>query len=648
MQFMRKTHKSKTYISHWVLPVMGMILISSCDSLESPTDETDSEKLEDAIILEEEGDSLEVIIGTFLGNDQRNYYGDSIGDELNELWKLHLGSGTTNLADGAVTWSGAGWTGQPLVVREKENKYLLLGCYDHNLKKIDARTGNLIWSYEYDDVIKGTGSIWQNDKAEKPENRLVILQGSRLGNQNSLAAKSVYSYRAVSYFTGEELWRMNSKKSRSYSRDVDASAITMGDTAYIGLENGTFISFGPGEKHWKPIESTNYFEPSIFQELPLYSSDDAVKHGGNLVTEASPARIDDHIYIASGSGHVYGYSLKTKSMDWVFDIGADLDGSPVVTSDGCLLVTVEKQYVKGRGGVFKLDPRKSPDDCVVWFFPTGDREFADWHGGVIGSVSVNDSYNEFGQFPYLAAFTGIDGWFYLVNHAEIDPEKTSLGPDAETIYPMPILMEKRNIGPSISTPIFVQNKIVAAGYHGINLFNVDANGKITSTVKKQGVFEASPVADQGKIYIASRNGYLYCLGAEEEYTDGSDLLAKSQSTAKVKDPNLPIKTVSKPKKTVKPLKKSKAKEKPVSATVSQKELKTGSYYLVAGAFGVRGNAVNLVKDFKTKGLDAFITEGPNDLSYVIVGQATSKESIAEEKSKLKNKYGIDAWVYQGN
>ncbi len=642
---MLQTNTFQTYKWHCLLIAIGMMVISSCDTTESDDSKRESEKLASASMLTEERDSLEVIIGTFLGNDQRNYYGDSIGNELNELWKLHLGSGITNLADGAVTWSGAGWTGQPLVVREKEEKYLLLGCYDHNLKKIDAQTGDLVWSYEYDDVIKGTGSIWQNDKAENPENRLVILQGSRLGNQNSLAAKTVYSYRAVSYLTGKELWRMNSKKSRSYSRDVDASAITLGDTAYIGLENGTFISFGPGEKHWKPIESTEYFEPSIFQELPLYTSADAISHGGNLVTEASPARIGNHIYIASGSGHVYGYNLKTKSMDWDFDIGADLDGSPVVTSDGCLLITVEKQYVKGKGGVFKLNPQKSPEDCVVWFFPTGDREFADWHGGVIGSAAVNDAYNEFGQSPYLAAFTGIDGWFYLVNHTELDPLKTSLGPDAETSYPMPVLMEKRNIGPSISTPIFVKNKIVAAGYHGINLFDINGNGEIIAEVKKQGVFEASPVADQGRIYIASRNGYLYCLGSKEEESDGNDLIAESQTIKKKGDSPVkaPTKTISKPKKTIKPTKK--AKESSIETSPSKKEMQKGTFYLVAGAFGVKSNAVNLVRDFKSKGLKAFVAHGPNALSYVIVGQASSKESIAKEKSAVQNKFGVDAWVY---
>lgn len=638
----------KTVRHHrFVYPVIfaGVFVISACEAnVESPpvSNEMISAESETA----EEQDSIEIINGTFLGNDQRNYYGDSIGNELKELWKLHLGTGTTNLADGPVEWSGAGWTGQPLVVREHDKKYLLLGCYDHNLKKIDAATGNLVWSYEYDDVIKGTGSIWDNADAEKPEDRLVILQGSRLGNQNSLSAPEVYSYRAISYMTGEELWRMNSKRSSSYSRDVDASAITIGDTAYIGLENGSFISFGPGKEHLKPIASTEYFEPSVFQELPLYEKEDVWKHGGNLVTEASPARIGDRIYIASGSGHVYGYNLTTKSIDWTFDIGSDLDGSPVVTSDGCLLITVEKQYISGRGGVFKLNPAKSPEDCVVWYFPTGDREFADWKGGVIGSVAINDQYNDSGEYPFMAVFTGIDGKLYLVDHKSIDPDNVCSGPNDEQSYPMPVLLEERNIGPSISTPIFVQNKIVAAGYHGLNLYEVNKTGQIIASTKKNGVFEASPVADQGKIYIASRNGYLYCLGSENEFSSDSELVADVQYkkvTPKFSKPK-PIKKEP-VKKEVKKPSKPKVAQKPEIKNSGSKSLRKGYYYIVAGAFGVKSNAVKEVKRYCAMGIDAFMTPAANNMNYVIVGGAGSKTEILSIKSKLLDEKGVEGWIY---
>ncbi len=62
---------------------------------------------------------------------------------------------------------------------------------------------------------------------------------------NSFDDQYIPSYRAVSYMTGKELWQMNSKKTDSYSRDVDGSALVVNDTAYLALENALFTVFNP-------------------------------------------------------------------------------------------------------------------------------------------------------------------------------------------------------------------------------------------------------------------------------------------------------------------------------------------------------------------------------------------------------------------
>ena len=79
---------------------------------------------------------------------------------------------------------------------------------------------------------------------------------------------------------------------------------------------------------------------------------------------------------------------------------------------------------------------------------------------------------------------------------------------------MPKLVKKIKLGASISTPIFVRNKLIAAGYGGIYLFSYDKDSNFKLLDKFESSFESTPIAIDGNIYIASRNGYLYCFGDE--------------------------------------------------------------------------------------------------------------------------------------
>ena len=460
---------------------------------------------------------VDVKIRTFLGNFERNYYGNKAPSRLDILWTKFLGSGytVTSREEGPVKWSGCGWTGQPLLVEEDGEYYLIQGAYDHKLKKLEASTGKTIWEYEYDDVLKGTGTILSNKYARNFGKSLIILQGSRRGVKNSLHSDKIPSFRAISYFYGIEYWRLDVKKTASYSRDTDASALILNDTVYIGLENAIFTALNPNPD--SVVKKDGMEQPKIYQELTLYNDKDIAKHRGNLVIESSPCLLNDRIYITAGSGHVYGYNIKTKKIDWDFYIGSDLDGTPVVTEDSCLLVTVEKQYIEGKGGVFKLDPSRCESEAVVWYFPTGNATLAEWKGGVIGSASINDR-TRLENHPYLAAFSAIDGYLYVVNHKEIDKVKGKVyGPDNKRTYPTPELVFKKRIGGAISTPIIVGDKLVACGYGGIYLFESDEKGNFELLDNRYlGVFEATPIAWDGKIYVGSRNGYLYCFGEYED------------------------------------------------------------------------------------------------------------------------------------
>jgi len=456
---------------------------------------------------------VEFVIQSFLGNWKRNYYGNEAPGRLEYLWKFNLGKGKTVISKkiGEKEWAGSGWTGQPLLVREDKDLYLIQGSLDHHLKKINAETGELIWEYKFDDVIKGTGTLWMNSNASHLDESVIILEGSRRGYENDLYSRYVPSYRAVSYFSGKELWRLNVTRTASYSRDVDGSALVFNRTAYVGLENALFTVFDPDPVSAKLIDGM--LQPNVHQQLKLYQQSDQIRHGGNLVVESSPALLGDMIYITAGSGHVYGYDINKSELVWDFYIGSDMDGSPVVTDDSCLIVTVEKQYIEGRGGIFKLDPKKLPGEAVVWYFPTEDDTLETWQGGVIGSVGINDATKS-ANTPNLCTFIGIDGYLYVVDHKKIDAQVGLVyGPNNKKKYPTPQLVFKKQIGPSISTPIVVGDKIIATGYHGIYLFKYDSGLSFQLLDKqRRSAIESTAIVHDRKIYIGARDGFLYALG----------------------------------------------------------------------------------------------------------------------------------------
>ena len=469
----------------------------------------------------------ELLIPTFLGNDQRCYYGQGVPQGLRLQHRFLLGTGVTNF-QGLHRWSGAGWTGQPTLVRDRGVLYLVIGALNHELRKIRLPDFKVVWSYRFDDILKGTATIYR-DPTAPPDDQIVILQGSRQGVQRSLSSPVVPSLRAVSFRTGQSLWQMNIPLTASYSRDHDGSPLYLGDrhTVFTGAENG--MGYFLAGQVTATRQAQGLTQPTLLGQVQLYQREDMARQGGNLVTESSAARWQDHIYVTAGSGRVYGIDLQTGKIDWQFLVGTDLDGSPVIDRQGHLYCTVEKEYNAGFGGVLKLRPHQPQP--VVWFLPTANTRVASWQGGIIGSVALNDAYNPAGDRPRLFATLALDGYLYIGSQTQVVANKTTPGPRLEARYPTPWVPIRHKLVPSISTPIFTDgDRLIAAGYGGIYLFQLHFRPQATVTPTsllndrgepfqleleqlavfgRQISFEATPIVWQGNVYIAARDGYLY-------------------------------------------------------------------------------------------------------------------------------------------
>jgi len=480
----------------------------------------------------------QIRFGSFLGGETRRVYGEGPAPtRLDLLWRVKLGSGpTARKSDNKlVTWSGNGWTGQCTVVEDGGRDYLLVGAYDHKLHRIDALTGKVVWESEWDDVIKGTNTVFANPHPTGDDDRIIVVAGSRRGSRYKVGDPRIAPFKAVSFTTGKELWRLPVPKTPQYSQDVDSSSLLIGDMLYVAVESGYVYGLDPNATEawmsWrKPV--VRYTSP------PLWTAADVKAHpdtgGANIAIEASPSRVGDVLYVSSGSGHVYGLSLPDLKLVWDYKTGSDIDGSTVVNRDGKLLVGLEKQYIKGHGGAVMLDPSKPPAEATVWYFPTPDRGIAEWKGGLIGSVAINDETNADGSKPALAAFNSVDGNMYVVSQDTMSGKKVPLF-DGKGSYPSPVEVFRASVGASISTPVIVGDTIVTAGYSNrVTMFRIEyldpsAKGagvvlnapdgsrwkvRVTKTgsFKAGGAFEATPLIWKGRVYVGSRDGYLYCLG----------------------------------------------------------------------------------------------------------------------------------------
>ncbi|OFX60074.1 MAG: hypothetical protein A2046_16485 [Bacteroidetes bacterium GWA2_30_7] len=572
--------------------------------------------INDSISLIVKNDSINCISGTYLGNYKRNFYGNNAPENLTENWKLFLGHGQTVVSakEGKKSWYGAGWTGQPLIIRENDKYYLIQGAFDHKLKKIDLQTQTIVWEYEFDDVIKGTGTFWLNPENVGIEEKYVIFQGSRKGTNTRLFDEFAYSYRAISYITGKEIWRTNVRRTLSYSRDVDASALIHNNKLYIPMENGILTVINPAKRNRN--NTTNYFEPEIIRETKLFTNSDALSHFGNLVTESSPCILGERLYIAAGSGHLYGYNLMSDSIEWDLFIGSDIDGSPVVTNDSCLIITIEKQYINGNGGCFKIDPSKSPDSSIVWFFPTQNKRFAKWDGGITGTASINDYYHQ-DSSKNIVAISAIDGYLYVFHNSYLQENKKVKSPFSDAYFNCPKEIFKYYIGPSISTPIITDNKLIACSYLGTYLFEYNNLLELKLKDYKSGIFEATPVIFNKNIYVASRDGYLYCFGnSDSTQTNGTCPIVNSNKAL---------------------LEKTPKSAKTYTET-------TNKYLIIGGTFKTHERAEIFEKILTERGFENNIIGPLNGNYYNVLNSFSTKNESINEIQKLNSLGNKQVWV----
>lgn len=236
-----------------------------------------------------------------------------IGDDSGWVYAL-------NAVTGQLRWkhfiSGKVWS-RPAV----SDGMLYIGSTDHKVYGLYAATGRVRWVYRTGGQVNSgpavaDGTVYVGSKDGKlyalsALTGLVLwshVTGSVQGNP-AVADGVVYAgsgnhqVYALSAVTGRVLWTYLTGKS------ILSSPLVIGNTVYIGSMDGNVYALNAvtGGVRW------------------LYRT-------GRWIFFSSPVFADQRIYIANAKGIVFALSAATGHLRWKHDIGAEIQGSPAVSS----------------------------------------------------------------------------------------------------------------------------------------------------------------------------------------------------------------------------------------------------------------------------------------------------------------------------
>lgn len=292
------------------------------------------------------------------------------------LWSAQTGSITYN----GASWSGSGWTGQPLMakwpksLRRKMNMYdsakekddlteVIYACMDGNVYFLDLETGeptrdtlHLGWTF------KGSGAL-------DPRGYPILYVGAGYDSDNGTARVFIVNLMDCStmYTFGND----DPFSLRGHLSYFDSSALVDGksDTLIYPGENGILylihLNTDFNEKTGKLSMDPDHVVKWRYQT----SRTSAAKFWVGM--EDSCAVYKGYLFVAENGGHLFCLDLNTLKTIWVQDILDDSNSSPVLSvENGHLYLYISTSFRLGWRSsttatvpVWKID---AADGTIVW------------------------------------------------------------------------------------------------------------------------------------------------------------------------------------------------------------------------------------------------------------------------------------------
>lgn len=304
------------------------------------------------------------------------------GDEIQELWSFECEDEIR---------------GTPIVYQGM----ILIGCYDHNLYALDAKTGEFMWKYATEGGITGRpaaedGVIFIG--SEDYRLHAVTARGGKLAwmyyTEGPIRSSPILSHGHI--FVGSDdnhLHVINSLNGRRAWRaeamgPIWSTPLVKDERVFFGCESGDFYCYDfRGELKWrKKIKRAVTSSPILLDGLLYFGSKDwtlyalEIENGWQVwryrmggPTISTPTAAEDKIFIGCGDNHIYAIHARHAREIWRYATEHQVTSSPVVYVDSIYCGSVD-------GGLYCLDFRTGR---LRWRFRT--------EGPITGSPVIVDN-----------------------------------------------------------------------------------------------------------------------------------------------------------------------------------------------------------------------------------------------------------------
>ncbi len=313
-------------------------------------------------------------VSTFRGNNYRNspVFGTTEVSEgkLEAIWNHSIGR--------LDTWSGCGWTGQPLIVKwENETKEIMNIYPDKKAKDgltevIYATLDGNIYFYDLEDgeptrdklvigmPFKGTGTL-------DPRGYPIMYIGSGIamgGKSQRMYAINLIDNTVIYEQSGTDPFAYRGWAAFDSSPIIDAET----DTLIWPGENGVLYTVKLNTVY-NPTEGTISINPENIAKCRYRTS--LTNRGRWLGFESSCAVVGNYVFLSENSGMFFCVDLNTMELVWAQDVLDDTNSSPVFEWDkdgnGYVYTAPALRWTAegGRGSttIFKLDANTGE---IIW------------------------------------------------------------------------------------------------------------------------------------------------------------------------------------------------------------------------------------------------------------------------------------------